>query len=473
MTHLIRRQYLEVEYSGDESQALVLQRRLSALYYQNLLPAIERTLDNYSSQNVHLQIDQLTIDAGSINLNRLEHDLAESVARELDKSLKDLPLSPARTKRTTPQESAVDAFLYFLRTGTLPWSFKLPAGRTLEELLLQTWQQQEQMSLSSSSISAICWELRSPTQRNRMIKQFSANFLAALLIRLQQEALHPVQKLQTSTITTAIPSQLRKQLAKEIWNAAFYSVATGNSVVEQEIVLKAWIAVSESASELVEWRAEIQRSYPEAAKQLEAAADPGDSRKTGPAPEAAQTIGSTTAPEPAKSSNRYPDAEDGLFIENAGLVLLHPFLPRFLEVIGAAEEDTLRQPERALCTLHYLATGQITAPEYRLTLPKLLCGIPLETPVEADVNLTTAEEQEATTLLEAVIRHWGVLGDSSPDALRGTYLRRPGKLTRRFDGDWLLKAENQTWDILLDRLPWSYAAIKLPWMSTMLWVEWR
>ena len=57
------------------------------------------------------------------------------------------------------------------------------------------------------------------------------------------------------------------------------------------------------------------------------------------------------------------------------------------------------------------------APEYALILPKILCNMPLLTPVETNLELMDAETEEAVALLEAVIRHWDVLRNTSPDGL--------------------------------------------------------
>ena len=167
------------------------------------------------------------------------------------------------------------------------------------------------------------------------------------------------------------------------------------------------------------------------------------------------------------------DAGEGIYVENAGLIILHPFLPQLFTMLGIAAAAELLQSQRALCLLHFLTTGQVIAPEYELILPKILCNVPLETPVESDVELTDDERKEADALLEAVIRHWEVLRNTSCGGLRGTFLLRHGKVSLRDDGDWLLQVEAQSFDILLDRLPWGISMIKLPWMEKMLWVEWR
>jgi hypothetical protein len=166
------------------------------------------------------------------------------------------------------------------------------------------------------------------------------------------------------------------------------------------------------------------------------------------------------------------DIKEGIYIENAGLILLHPFLPQFFTALAIAKEDQLIQPERALCLLHFLTTGLLIAPEYEVTLAKVLCNIPLDTPVESDMGLSELELEEAKALLDAVIHHWDALRNTSIDGLRGEFLLRFGKLSVRNDGDWLLQIENKTADILLNQLPWGISMIKLPWMQRMLWVEW-
>src|SRR5262249_28232285 len=107
------------------------------------------------------------------------------------------------------------------------------------------------------------------------------------------------------------------------------------------------------------------------------------------------------------------DLEEGVFVECAGLVLLHPFLSQLFEALDIAVDGELVQPDRALSLLHFLATGEGSAPEHALVLPKLLCNLPLEEPAGAPIGLTPAEAAEAIALLTAVIGHWDALGSTS------------------------------------------------------------
>jgi hypothetical protein len=167
--------------------------------------------------------------------------------------------------------------------------------------------------------------------------------------------------------------------------------------------------------------------------------------------------------------------QDGFHCLNAGVILLHPFLLRFFGkfVLGDGElfKDEWHR-HKAVGLLHHLATGEKQAPEYQLVLPKLLCGMPLNAPLDHAIVISDEERVESENLLQAAIEHWGALGSSSPTALREGFLQRIGKLEKRQSG-WHLHVEHKALDVLLDRLPWGIGIVKLPWMNEMLRVEWR
>jgi hypothetical protein len=167
-----------------------------------------------------------------------------------------------------------------------------------------------------------------------------------------------------------------------------------------------------------------------------------------------------------------PDTQ--LFVQYAGLVLLHPYLPAFFKGLGLMAEKEFKDEtcrHRAIHLLHYLATKESGLPEFMLLLPKLLCGMPFEEPMERYPDFSETETAECENLLRAVIQNWGALGKSSPDALREGFLRRDGKLEKLPDG-WKLTVGRQTLDILMGKLPWGLGIVKLPWMPGILRVEW-
>lgn len=162
------------------------------------------------------------------------------------------------------------------------------------------------------------------------------------------------------------------------------------------------------------------------------------------------------------------------YIAHAGVVMTHPFLSRFFQKLNLLEDSKFKDEtarQRAIHLLHFLASGNTQIPEYELLLPKFLCGLPFEIPIERDVTLTDEEKAECGNLLQTMITHWGALGNTTPDGLREGFLQRTGKLEKRQNG-WYLLVEGKTIDMLLDRLPWNLSMIQLSWMKELLRVEW-
>ncbi|NET44181.1 contractile injection system tape measure protein [Okeania sp. SIO2B3] len=165
---------------------------------------------------------------------------------------------------------------------------------------------------------------------------------------------------------------------------------------------------------------------------------------------------------------------DEIYIRNAGLIFLWPFLKRFLLKIGLVQENlfiNITSAERAAILLQYIVDNSIEIPEYILPLNKILCGIDLLEPIDTNLEITKQEITECENLLSAVIQNWSILKNTSIEGFRKAFLQRKGILKIR-DGSYLLQVERETYDILLDRIPWSIQVVKLPWMNNILYVEW-
>ncbi len=636
--HTIRLQYLHVEVNGTESDALALQNRLSKLSQDWLMPALERIFDHCVPADENWFIARLEIDAGTLNIDSLEQDLADIVAKAVEKTIQeqitisvDKPVAETRNvQRKTSHQSIDEAFVYFLQTGRLPWAFHLPKNKSLESVLLNSWNQSGRNYLYAEDM--VRNVLAAAIPRKRLLRQFSADFLQTLLNQLDSESSKAIKTVLPILHSADAPAADVKQFTQQLWETAFAFIATGKAITVSQLVTKSWqtlpiplaspaklakllerywpgsttnsnvalvrfslinqkliqavlqtinnsdltdftrkqfeyylrqtiSTVSPTNKTLTEYTLikETWQNLPATLQQAELASLlerhwPGSTPASGlrtPKLSLAnekltqtvlQVLNNSSLPDLIKkqfehylwqiistvkptntaltehslvsqawqslpttlqqtalknilerhwlnvtqSVKQYEiaaneaestlrasvDAKEGIYIENAGLILLHPFLPQFFKALGLATEDHLLQPERASCLLHFMVTGQTIAPEYELILSKILCNMPLEMPVESDITLTDAEKIEAEALLEAVIRHWNALRNTSIDGLRGTFLLRLGKLSLRDNGDWLLQVESKTVDILLNQLPWGISMIQLPWMQRMLWVEW-
>lgn len=171
------------------------------------------------------------------------------------------------------------------------------------------------------------------------------------------------------------------------------------------------------------------------------------------------------------------DFLEGIFIENAGLVLLWTALGRLFRELGMVEGkkfiDTETQ-QRAILLLHYLVYGQAEAWEDHLLLNKILCGWEPEAPVDVQLAPGEAEQKSADELLENLIGLWMGEKKFSKAFIRQVFLQREGKLIQRPEGNWHLQVTGKTEDILLSKFPagWSYNLIKYTWMKNILFVDW-
>ncbi len=165
---------------------------------------------------------------------------------------------------------------------------------------------------------------------------------------------------------------------------------------------------------------------------------------------------------------------DEIYISNAGLILLWPFLNRLFTKIKLVEKNLFINQisaERASLLLQYLVDASTDSSEHILPLNKIICGLDLLEPLNTNLEITTEEHAECENLLSAVIQNWSILKNTSTEGLRRAFLDRNGILKVHHDG-WLLQVERQTYDVLLDKIPWSIQVIKLPWMNNILHVEW-
>jgi hypothetical protein len=164
---------------------------------------------------------------------------------------------------------------------------------------------------------------------------------------------------------------------------------------------------------------------------------------------------------------------DGLFVENAGMVIVCPLLPTFFDRIGVySKSEGFTDTDLAIAALHYVSFGRDHAEEYELGFEKFICGLDLKEPLVFPKLLPEEIKQECDELLISVIEHWAVLKNTSPEGLREAFLQRNGKLQKTQTDEFLLRVQQKSYDMLLEQLPWSIALISFPWMKSLLKVEW-
>lgn len=468
MRHLIERQYLAISMVGNEAGGRALQARLPDFCQTELLPALERVLDRHAPPDRHLTIERLELDVGILQGLQPDRQWVEAIARALETALSErtaigtIGRPQAAEVTISEREHTERAFLHFLLTGTLPWAFRLAREQPLEAALRAVWQADGRPALSGGTFrNELLAALQQSVVRQRLVLQCSEE-LRWELLRLLSPADARIMRALQLRLETGRQLPDYGQLWPRIWAIAFDLIARGQPL-KAGILLARLRGASPTSlpPALVAW---LQARWPAAGSNASTSTDEEPDEPGGDQPD------EVLVPERAAAVGA-----DGqvYYIDNAGLVLLHPFLPRLFEGLGIARAGRLLSPERAIHLLHYLVTGLDHAPEYELMLPKLLCAWPLSKPIALDGQLDESDREEAEALLRAVIGHWTALGHATPDGLRGNFLYRPARLWQQEDGDWQLLVESRTYDVVIDQLPWGIGLIQLPWMPTSLHTHWR
>ena len=163
-----------------------------------------------------------------------------------------------------------------------------------------------------------------------------------------------------------------------------------------------------------------------------------------------------------------------IYVENAGLVLLNPYLKTFFENRGFITNDEFVDTAsqiKAVHLLQYIISGSDENPEHLLALNKILCGLDTEYPIDRKSEIDEDDIIESEQLVQSVIKNWEALKDISINGFKESFLIRKGIIEIEEDG-FLLRVERKAYDILLDKLPWTISMIQLPWMKKILRVEW-
>lgn len=170
------------------------------------------------------------------------------------------------------------------------------------------------------------------------------------------------------------------------------------------------------------------------------------------------------------------ESEKHCLVDDAGLVILHPFLPALFERLGYLDEErkfvNLALQERAVHLLRWLAGYELPHLDYQMPLEKVLCDLPLAYPMGSEIEFTDIEKEEGSQVLRSVCQYWKPLNGTSPEGLQRSFLQRNGSITYE-DNTWIVRVEGQALDILLDDLPWEISLLLLPWKEEMIMVEWQ
>lgn len=522
MTHTIREQILDL-LIGPTLDPFEMQQRMSVLFFDKILPELDKIFDSLSDEDIVVSIDLLEIDLGTVAASDLDND---DGIRKLLAVIRDQVYAKIRPHDEYPggayttQSRSLSVFgqwIYFMRTGHLPWNIAAP-GKEWHQGVLETLADDYH---SADELRALI--VKHPAVLERIVFQHSIAFLVSLLELLTAknqaglpesilEMWHLIQAMKDK-MPTALTGVSLQRLSHLLWKDVLRVVTASSANWTTDNIMRNVVSsyingrqahdiisarnITEIPNRIIPILADLASNAPikevpstnttagEAPGTIKPPAGPPiDEVLSGEGmvnPETGALVPTSGNEKDISSESNTTDKpvskidEEGLFVKAAGAVLLHPFLRRFFHNIGLTRNDRFIDDDsqvKAIYLVHYLATGSASAAEYDLVMSKLLCGFLLENAVDTGVELNENELKEADDLLSDIIMQWEILKNTSPSGLREGFLQRPGKLYTSNERLHVL-VETNSIDVLLDYLPWNLSIVKLPWMVQSLQVDWR
>ena len=495
MRHLIKKQIIEINLDSRLNYYQV-QQQVSDRYWNEIVPLLGKSFDSISNEDELMEIDHFEVDLGVVSEKEIkDEDWIRVVKKKIEEKLISVtdPASSQYAVRLRDRRlGVIRQWLYYMDHGFLAWNSGQPDDKWHQDVM-------EALAIDFDS----CRTLRERILRDsfflkRIVTQHSDHFLYNLTEIITAEKQLSLPEYVDELILLYRNLQQRKkisgkesdkELRNNLWERLLNRASKGKPypfasnlpaglirsfVEENMLTAKIPSATAEklpvTLPMITRYSKELKNRLKKEEKQIESVVKDLNISKI---KISEKGIGDDRE-QISKFNGRVID-EEGIFIVNAGTVLLHPFLKSLfnrLELIRGNVFIDGHAQEASLYLIHYLGTGQTEAKEFELTLAKVLCAYPLEKPVEPSKALPAEFTFEADMLLEAAIGQWEILKNTSVAGLREGFLQRPGKLSSK-NGNLYLQVEKKSIDVLLDYLPWNLSMIMLPWMKDILRIEWR
>jgi hypothetical protein len=514
--HKIKQLHFKLKVS-DETGSLMLQKQLSQLFYQQLLPVIEQVLEQFDQRDEVICIEKLELDLGKLSLEQLPQEWVMHTQVQLQQKLTEVfnQTEHSQLQRYSQQQRQWQLLEYYCLHGALPWWAEQQNMRQVWQELWQNepeklarninnWTQQDSMLLYrlKNLLDAPTF-FRLDKLQNGQDNISVAVQTIALLQQLQTRHLEHVsaQKLsqQLHWLALTRPEQTHALLQRLVIPGQPQGVVNLLSLFADQATWFLWLqqlsidglnvlitAYRQISPQVVasnintkEQRACFwQQALIYVFKHNQTSIAEGELANTlagflldkSKGKEVSQSVTQQFSNWQGAGKNTAITAPE-IYISNAGLVLLWSFLPALFERLRLLDNKQLTRPELAVLLMHYLVQPEVPLSEHELLLNKFLCGVELSHPVSVCQQIEPEQQQALDELLKAVLLHWSALNKVSVGWLREVFLSRDGLLTKNGQ-EWQLQIEGAAADVLLNKLPWSISTIKLPWMPQPLTVQW-
>ena len=474
--HLVHQNIFEFDCASKETGKEV-QKNLSSILEKEFYPKLEILLDQYEVENHFWKIENLTLELPKIKAKNWQQDLCKNALEEMEKYLKSH--HQKLTKHGNSPETIFHSdikigeklFFQFLKSGLIPEN---TFSKNLDEISVS-------LDLNSSFLEKLTTIFEEDF--NTVIRYYfnTPETLKAKIKSFQFEKSFPKkwQDFFKKEMKFKNISDLEK------WISSFETENFGKNKTEietsqEEINENKKQNLGKSRKETFEKNKHLNTYFtsfnklkPETKELLESVKEKLEPKKI-----IQEDFEGQINLEKFRKENKKEDPLtflETIYIENAGLVILHPFLKALFEQTNLLENENWISKEsqhKGILLTQFLVNGKTKIFENELVLNKLICGLPIETVVNTKLILSDFEMEKCKNLLEAVLEYWKPLQGSSVETLQETFLQRNGKLSLQ-NNNQELWVEEKGVDILLEQLPWGIGTIKTPWMTEFLICNWR
>jgi len=476
--HIIQKVYVEITVNNKE-KAYGIKDEINSFLSIDVFPEIERSINDtehiLSGHTLQIPRLELNLDVNSSSLNtELKDKIVQFFKEKLSEIAKPEKTSEQETENDSKsslvdnQKKITQAFICFLETGCMPWwaSDKKSIG------FLGTAGFETLISAADFQKSMISVLPKQHVQ-DRIINQLSDEQIARLCLTILENKELNI-KLDVDVISCV--SKLNHTDRTFVWRMVLRILSQYLSSSDAD--LRGYL-LQQLSKEQPAGLSKLKASH----KNWKTVVEIFPFIKENEIPEGIKTP-ITDHRENSKTPAEIPDPDntaihddtivnDGQYIRNAGLILIHPFIRTFFEHCNLLHPETqkLINPELCAHLLHYIATGETNAPEYDMAFEKFLCNIPMNQTINRHIKLSRKHKTQAENVIESVQHNWSPMKNSSAALLQNEFFQRSGKLVVT-DHDYTLTVERKTQDILLDKLAWGIGLIKLPWKEKFIFVNW-
>ncbi len=137
---------LKVDYTLPEEEPVApVQDRMSRLIHHSLIRVLDDLFSELGNTELYINIDQLVLDVGKINIERLEKELPERLEERLRAQLpllirQNMPVSLTKRSAAKTKPLLLEILIFYLKKGAYPWWIPDSVSRDSLELFRTLFQ---------------------------------------------------------------------------------------------------------------------------------------------------------------------------------------------------------------------------------------------------------------------------------------------------------------------------------------------